>query len=160
MAELTYKQMKMELWQNGGRDISFIVNVIDTGCKERVKMIKGLYNLIQAGITIVVPHTFDSMFKYTAEDGIIRDFNTLENWEQTLKEIRDNITSYESPVLEKRDTQGSKYYKYQGCKFIVNPFNVILWADNWDIVTILVNNGYAEKKTYKDLLSHTEYTLL
>lgn len=157
---MSYKTMKFELWRNYGRDISFIVNVIDTGCTNRVKKMTGLYNLVKfAGIQITIPYTFDSMFKYTAEDGVIRDFTTLENWEDTLKEIQDNVLSYERPVLEKEDTQHSKYWKYQGCKFITVQHNVIMWCDNWDIVTILVNNGYAEKVFYKDLYGHTEYIL-
>ena len=54
---------------------------------------------------------------------------------------------------------GSKQMKFNGIEFWTNRYNVIMLTNDWNVVDQLVAAGLATRKTYKNLMSHTEYKI-
>jgi len=57
---------------------------------------------------------------------------------------------------------GSKHMKFNGIEFWTNRYNKIMLvpSNEWNVVYQLVSAGLATRKFYKNLLGHTEYTLV
>ena len=59
----------------------------------------------------------------------------------------------------KTTNDGSKLMSFNGIEFWVNRYNVIMQSNEWNVVDQLVAAGLATRKTYKNLMSHTEYKI-
>ena len=61
--------------------------------------------------------------------------------------------------LIKQSSDNCKTYKYNGVEFWVNPYNVIMQSDDWNICDALIKAGLVTRKFYRWDYGHIEYKL-
>jgi hypothetical protein len=54
---------------------------------------------------------------------------------------------------------GSKRLKFEGIEFATNPEGVIMWAEDWTVVDLLMKAGLSTETFYKHLYGHIEHKL-